>query len=125
MSHGFFNCSTKLIPSWRCRAFGAGCVASLLLAFAKAPVFGFVLELQPDVLLQAQSYWWLRCALVPVLLLNMSISGILQVCLAADHEQVELPGLQRVWHWLRLCCQQYFHPSRLKRMAGRVHLWMC
>lgn len=37
------------------------------------------MQLQPPVLAQMGGYWLLRCALAPVVLFNMSISGILQV----------------------------------------------
>ena len=29
---------------------------------------------------EASAYWWLRAALAPLTLLNMALSGILQVC---------------------------------------------
>ncbi len=38
-----------------------------------------MMKLQPEVLYHLSYYWWLRCALVPLTLLNMSLSGILQV----------------------------------------------
>ena len=37
------------------------------------------MKLQAEVLYHLSYYWWLRCALVPLTLLNMSLSGIMQV----------------------------------------------
>ena len=54
-------------------------VASLLLALVRVPVLQYALVVSDDVLAEAQAYWWLRCGLVPCQLLNMSLSGILQV----------------------------------------------
>lgn len=62
-----------------CRAFAAGVVASLLLLLLKVPVSRHLLDLSDDVLREADAYWWLRCCLVPLLLFNMALSGILQV----------------------------------------------
>ena len=61
----------------------AGCAAALSLGLAKWPTTR-LMQLQPPVLTQMGSYWLLRCALAPVVLLNMSISGILQVCIANE-----------------------------------------
>jgi hypothetical protein len=62
-----------------CRAAGAGVLAAAVLAAIKGPVTSYVLELSEDVLHEVAGYWWLRTGLVPVLLFNMSVSGILQV----------------------------------------------
>ena len=59
-------------------ACGAGIIAATTLAFLIKPVSVNVLKLSPDVQAEAEWYWMLRVALVPILLINMSISGILQ-----------------------------------------------
>lgn len=64
MSLGFASC--------------AGALASVTLAAIMRPVSVDVLRLSPEVQAEAEGYWWLRVVLVPVLLINMSISGILQ-----------------------------------------------
>ncbi|KAG7673815.1 hypothetical protein Ndes2437B_g01988 [Nannochloris sp. 'desiccata'] len=56
----------------------AGILAAIGLSFLIGPVSIDVLQLTPDVLAEARYYWWLRIILVPILLLNMAISGILQ-----------------------------------------------
>lgn len=56
----------------------AGALASVTLAAIMRPVSVDVLRLSPEVQAEAEGYWWLRVALVPILLINMSISGILQ-----------------------------------------------
>ena len=58
---------------------GAGVVASVLLASLKVPLSYYLLELRGEVLAEASAYYNLRTVLVPVLLFNMSINGILQV----------------------------------------------
>jgi Na+-driven multidrug efflux pump len=59
-------------------ALTAGLLAAISLIFLIQPVSIHILQLTPDVMAEAQYYWWLRITLVPILLLNMAISGILQ-----------------------------------------------
>jgi len=59
-------------------ALTAGLLAAVCLIFLMEPVSINVLQLTPEVLAEAEYYWWLRITLVPILLLNMAISGILQ-----------------------------------------------
>jgi Na+-driven multidrug efflux pump len=56
----------------------AGIAAAISLIFLIEPVSVYVLQLTPEVMAEAEFYWWLRIALIPILLLNMAISGILQ-----------------------------------------------
>lgn len=56
----------------------AGFLASATLTMIMRPVSVDVLRLSDEVQREAEGYWWLRVALVPVLLVNMSLSGILQ-----------------------------------------------
>jgi len=59
-------------------ALAAGIVASCMLAMLIHPVSVDILKLSEEVQKEAELYWWLRVGLVPILLLNMSLSGILQ-----------------------------------------------
>ena len=59
-------------------ALTAGALAAGVLSLLIRPVSVEILKLSPEVQAEAQSYWWLRVALVPIMLLNMSVSGILQ-----------------------------------------------
>lgn len=59
-------------------ALAAGALAAFTLSLLIRPVSVNVLKLTPEVQAEAQYYWYLRVALVPVMLLNMSVSGILQ-----------------------------------------------
>ena len=59
-------------------AVGAGALASAALAVIINPVSVHVLHLAPEVQAEAHVYWRIRVALVPVLLLNMALSGTLQ-----------------------------------------------
>lgn len=68
----------KPVRGCHCSGAWAGCAAALALWLARWPTAA-LMQLQPPVLVQMGSYWLLRCALAPVVLLNMSISGILQV----------------------------------------------
>ena len=61
-----------------CSGVGAGVIAAAALGLAKAPVTA-LMRLKAPVLRQLAGYWLLRCVLAPLVLLNMSISGILQV----------------------------------------------
>lgn len=56
----------------------SGLVAACLFALAKIPISNQVLELSPEVIEEANAYWWLRTILIPITLLNMSQNGILQ-----------------------------------------------
>lgn len=66
-----------------CSGAAGGALACSVLALLKQPVAAF-LDLQPDVQHHANPYWWIRVALAPLVLLNMTISGILQVCLVCS-----------------------------------------
>lgn len=57
-----------------------GALACCTLAALKQPVT-LLLQLQPDVLHEATPYWWIRVGITPLVLLNMTLSGILQVSL--------------------------------------------
>ncbi|DBB06548.1 TPA: hypothetical protein ACH3X1_012088 [Trebouxia sp. C0004] len=59
-----------------CGLAGAALACSTL-AVLKPPIT-LLLNLQPEVLRGATPYWWVRVAITPLVLLNMSISGILQ-----------------------------------------------
>jgi Na+-driven multidrug efflux pump len=59
-------------------ALAAGAIATATLAALITPISVYVLELAPEVQAEAEGYWWLRAALVPLVLLNMALSGILQ-----------------------------------------------
>lgn len=59
-------------------ALAAGCTAAVLLAMLIDPISIDVLKLKSDVMQAAECYWWLRVCLVPITLINMSLSGILQ-----------------------------------------------
>ena len=56
----------------------AGLAAASIFAVLKNPIAVSVLQLSPEVMQEANSYWWLRVFLVPLALLNMSQNGILQ-----------------------------------------------
>ena len=88
----------------------AGCLGAVALAMLENPI-RHLMKLQPEVVEHLTSYWRLRCFLVPLTLLNMSCSGILQVqqyscaCPAApfyllshfrDHDQKPVMLLPRV-----------------------------
>jgi Na+-driven multidrug efflux pump len=59
-------------------AFVAGITAAVGLIFVRDFISIDILDLTPEVMHEAAFYWWLRIALIPILLLNMAISGILQ-----------------------------------------------
>ena len=59
-------------------ALAAGALAAVTLAAVIQPVSVHVLHLAPDVQAEARLYWRLRVLLVPILLLNMALSGTLQ-----------------------------------------------
>lgn len=59
-------------------ALGAGIIAACILSALIHPVSVDILKLTDEVQKEAEWYWWLRVGLVPILLLNMSLSGILQ-----------------------------------------------
>lgn len=61
-----------------CSGLAGGALACSALAVLKHPIT-LLLSLQPEVLCKATPYWWIRVAITPLVLLNMSISGILQV----------------------------------------------
>ncbi|KAL3154194.1 hypothetical protein ABBQ32_013706 [Trebouxia sp. C0010 RCD-2024] len=54
-----------------------GALACCTLAVLKQPIT-LLLQLQPDVLHEATPYWWIRVGITPLVLLNMTLSGILQ-----------------------------------------------
>ena len=56
-----------------------GVLAAAVLAGSKGVVVTRLLHLSPPVQADLAAYWWLRVALVPVVLLNMAVAGILQV----------------------------------------------
>lgn len=70
-----------------CSGLAGGTLACCTLAALKHPIT-LLLSLRPDVLHEATPYWWIRVAITPLVLLNMTISGILQVhfckCFAFD-----------------------------------------
>jgi Na+-driven multidrug efflux pump len=57
----------------------AGAILSVILNAARGPVCVGLLRLGSEVMSEAEGYWKLRIAMVPVVLLNMALSGILQV----------------------------------------------
>ncbi len=61
-----------------CSGLAGGTLACSTLAVLKPPIT-LLLNLQPEVLRGATPYWWVRVAITPLVLVNMSISGILQV----------------------------------------------
>lgn len=62
-----------------CSGLAGGVLACCTLAALKQPIT-LLLKLQPEVLHEATPYWWIRVAITPLVLLNMTLSGILQVC---------------------------------------------
>ena len=61
-----------------CSGLTGGILACCTLAALKHPIT-LLLKLQPEVLHEATPYWWIRVAITPLVLLNMTLSGILQV----------------------------------------------
>lgn len=61
-----------------CSGLAGGALACSTLAVLKHPIT-ILLNLQPEVLRGATPYWWVRVAITPLVLVNMSISGVLQV----------------------------------------------
>lgn len=61
-----------------CSGLAGGALACSTLAALKQPII-LLLKLQPAVLHDANPYWWIRVAITPLVLLNMTLSGILQV----------------------------------------------
>ena len=61
-------------------------MACCTLAALKQPIT-LLLQLQPDVLHEATPYWWIRVGITPLVLLNMTLSGILQVSLQSPPHQ--------------------------------------
>ena len=61
-----------------CSGLAGGALACCTLAALKQPII-LLLKLQPEVLHDATPYWWIRVAITPLVLLNMTLSGILQV----------------------------------------------
>eukprot|EP00887_Chlorella_sp_A99_P006665 scaffold3.g6665.t1 len=59
-------------------ALGCGAAAAGLLAALRGPAFARLLHLAPEVQAAAGPYFWARLAAVPVQLLNMACSGVLQ-----------------------------------------------
>ena len=72
-----------------CSGLAGGALACSTLAVLKHPIT-LLLNLQPEVLRGATPYWWVRVAITPLVLINMSISGVLQVgvCIYIMKEQV-------------------------------------
>jgi len=56
----------------------SGCAAFFVLLCIQKPIMVNILNLSGGLLKEAEDYWMLRLLLVPILLLSMSISGILQ-----------------------------------------------
>ena len=69
---------TMTVVLMGCSGLAGGGLACCTLAALKHPIT-LLLNLQPDVLHEATPYWWIRVAITPLVLLNMTISGILQV----------------------------------------------
>jgi hypothetical protein len=76
LAWGEVSARVKIALVW---ALSAGAVAALTLAAVRRTVMVDVLALSSEVKAEAVPYWWLRVAAVPLLLLNMAMSGILQV----------------------------------------------
>jgi Na+-driven multidrug efflux pump len=83
-----------------CSGLAGGALACSTLAVLKHPIT-LLLNLQPEVLRGATPYWWVRVAITPLVLVNMSISGILQVGVSVHM----LEGLVVVWIALAFCHQ--------------------
>ena len=62
-----------------CSAAGAGCAAAAALAAMRSPVCA-LMQLQPAVRQAIGLYWTQRCLMLPIAMLNMGVSGLLQVC---------------------------------------------
>ena len=76
----------------------------------KQPIAAF-LDLQPEVQQQANPYWWIRVALTPLVLLNMTISGILQVYI--------VHSVQMAVH----CVSMHHATSQMMYPSVHEHLW--
>ena len=61
-----------------CSGLVGGALACSTLAALKQPII-LLLKLQPAVMHDANPYWWIRVAITPLVLLNMALTGILQV----------------------------------------------
>eukprot|EP00891_Asterochloris_glomerata_P002607 jgi/Astpho2/2607/fgenesh1_pg.00048_%23_96_t len=71
-----------------CSAAGAGCAAAAALAALRSPVCA-LLQLQPAVRQAIGLYWTQRCLMLPITMLNMGVSGLLQ-----EPVQGESPGFE-------------------------------
>lgn len=98
---------------------GGGLFACSTLAALKQPITAF-LDLQPEVQQHANPYWWVRVALTPLVLLNMTISGILQVCalLAAQ-------SMYSIWPQISQCLSMHVHIPGLDLPCREFALHVC
>ena len=78
-----------------------GVLACCTLAALKQPIT-LLLKLQPEVLHEANPYWWIRVAITPLVLLNMTLSGVLQVGFfwfaASNHRPATAVGTSPLLH---------------------------
>ncbi len=75
-----------------CSGLTGGALACSTLAVLKHPIT-LLLNLQPEVLHGATPYWWVRVAITPLVLVNMSISGVLQVTVSIRSLFMNCSGL--------------------------------
>lgn len=76
--HACWLCTANNSVMIICSGLAGGALACSTLAALKQPII-LLLKLQPTVLHDANPYWWIRVAITPFVLLNMTLSGILQV----------------------------------------------
>lgn len=82
-----------------CSAAGAGCAAAAALAALRSPVCA-LMQLQPAVRQAIGLYWTQRCLMLPITMLNMGVSGLLQVCCYHQDcimSHVQVSDLLQVW----------------------------
>ena len=103
-----------------CSAAGAGCAAAAALAAMRSPICA-LMQLQPAVRQAIGLYWTQRCLMLPIAMLNMGVSGLLQVCCYHQacimcHEQAS--GLLQ----LCVCTACMFARRQISSYAAASHL---
>lgn len=121
LAWGEVSARVKIALVW---ALSAGAIAAFTLAAVRRTVMVDVLALSSEVKAEAVPYWWLRVAAVPLLLLNMAMSGILQVGAVVQVERER----EEVWmmNVKEYCMRSAPHLSQAcaHTLGMRAHAWL-